>query len=116
MVRLPKKTHAIDPATGRWRADGDEFWLRFPGDPSHPLVTRKNKALQLRNELLACDSIAALQRVKQRWSVDDDGGEGWCKPVFNRVLTTHEQDRLRFLSAVQPYSDEWEEVESIPNA
>jgi hypothetical protein len=31
-------------------------------------------------------------------------------------LTTHEQDRLRFLSAVQPYSDEWEEVESIPNA
>ncbi|NJR62915.1 MAG: hypothetical protein HC769_31500 [Cyanobacteria bacterium CRU_2_1] len=120
--------------TGKLRSDGDEFWLRFPGDPGQSLITRKNKALQLKNELLACDSFTALQVVKQRWSVDGDNGDGWVKTVYNRVLTVGEQSKVMSLcndlgsqtnlldrsepsqTEADDQTEEWETVEQITDA
>nr|MBW4523382.1 hypothetical protein [Scytolyngbya sp. HA4215-MV1] len=105
-ITLPKKTHAIDPATWRWRSDDDEFWGRFPGSYDQPLVTRKNRALQLRNELLKCSQLSELNAVKARWAISDelgnnDGGETWCSLIYNRVLTTQERSRINFVATVK---------------
>jgi putative DNA primase/helicase len=102
---LPKLPHAL--VEDRWRDDSDPFWDRLETSPEASTVTRKNRALQIRNEWLAAKSADELKQLKQQWIKE-------AKFVWNRVLTCAEQRQLEGLSQSQQTSidglDLWNEV------
>ena len=85
---LPKLPHAFDCDHGRKASD--PFWLlHFPTeDPQVSTATRKNQALQCRNELLAAKTASELKATKTQWT------EVFTKRVWNRVLTKAEQRKI----------------------